>query len=91
MVCKFVDPLEVEGAYGNNLMNEQHKTSIIKIVDNYNYTTDFPTTVEETLVHELLHLHFQSFWDADQKIPMEQAIELISLALVGLKQGETNV
>lgn len=42
---------------------------------------------EKTLVHELLHLHFAHLTDSDDdNIHEEQAIELISRALVGLKR-----
>lgn len=46
-----------------------------------------------TLVHELLHLHFAPFWPVDEddgvdELPMEQAINLLSYALVGLDRKE---
>lgn len=46
-----------------------------------------------TLVHELLHLHFAPFWPTDEdasvdELPMEQAINLLSYALVSLDRKE---
>lgn len=46
-----------------------------------------------TLVHELLHLHFAPFWPTNEdagvdELPMEQAINLLSYALVALDRKE---
>jgi hypothetical protein len=44
---------------------------------------------EETLVHELLHLHFATFYAKDEtaeQVAQEQAIELIAHGLVTLKR-----
>lgn len=41
---------------------------------------------EQTIVHELLHPHFQPFWDDSKELEMEQAIEAIAAALVSAKR-----
>ena len=40
------------------------------------------SSLEESLVHELLHLHFEAFWDEDHKVQMEQTIQVLARALV---------
>lgn len=47
----------------------------------------FADSVEHTLVHELLHLHFEPFWDDNKRVEMEQAIQIIADALVPLKMS----
>lgn len=46
--------------------------------------------LEATVIHELLHLHIETFAPRDQESPeyrdMEQAVELIAQALVALKR-----
>jgi hypothetical protein len=50
----------------------------------------FPYDTEETIVHELLHLHFTSFqtndWDSPTGVAQEQAIELIARGLIDMKR-----
>lgn len=41
---------------------------------------------ENTLIHELLHCHFEPFWDEDKKVVMEQAISAIAGAFLEMKQ-----
>ncbi|MEH2033364.1 MAG: hypothetical protein V7K67_27715 [Nostoc sp.] len=56
-----------------------------------------PYNIEETLVHELLHLHLVTFDMSDEpkRLALEQAINVIARALVNLKhanipaQGDT--
>src|SRR6185312_1765130 len=50
----------------------------------------FPMDVEETLVHELLHIPLATFWKEEgtpENLDLEQAITRISEALVALKRG----
>jgi hypothetical protein len=69
------------------------RQAIVKILDPVDYPEDagWPQDAEQTLVHELLHLHFAPF-DAESGSPeltaQEQAIEAISKALVGIKRGD---
>ena len=47
----------------------------------------FSSTELDTLVHELIHLHFAPFWDDANKIEMEQAIECLSQAFGSCYKG----
>ena len=49
---------------------------------------DFPPDPEATIVHELLHLHFAPFYVTKGLVNIfqEQAIEVITQSLVGLKR-----
>lgn len=68
----------------------EKKQAFIKILD----PVDFPDSKweqdsEETLVHELLHLHFAPFNAEDgtlEDVAQEQAISAIAGALAGLKR-----
>lgn len=50
-----------------------------------------PIDVEETLVHELLHLHFAEWTERHDECPVsgEQALDAIASALVRLKKEAT--
>lgn len=64
----------------------EKKTAVIKILVPQDYPTDirWKQDIEQTVVHELLHLHFS--WTDDltglANTGMEQAINCIALALV---------
>ena len=64
----------------------ENKSATLAIIDPIDYDPDlsFPLNQEKVLVHELIHLHFEPFWDENKKIEMEQAIVCISDALVRL-------
>lgn len=53
--------------------------------------SEWPRDIEQTLCHELLHLHFAPFapddWNTPVGIAMEQAIDLIAEALVAAKRS----
>ncbi|MFN6572401.1 hypothetical protein [Dendronalium sp. ChiSLP03b] len=96
---KVVPHRESEGAWGNVRWNLQEKFADIKLLDPNDQSDGMrPYCMEETLVHELLHLHFALF-DADANTPeqlaQEQAINALARALVNLKnanllpQGDT--
>lgn len=71
----------------------QTKQAHIRILDPIDYPEDtrWPQDMEQTLVHELLHLHFAPFdTHADGSLEhtsMEQAIDMIAGALLSLKRG----
>lgn len=82
----------VKGNDAEITWNIQAKTVTIKILDPIDYPedTEWPQDMEESLVHELLHLHFALFTADDgtaEDIAQEQAINAIALALVRLKRG----
>ena len=61
-------------------MQIERKEATIKIVspaDRHEQDNPF----EHTLIHELLHLHFEPFWNNEKGVEMEQAINLIAGAL----------
>lgn len=70
-----------ENRLGQNAINQHHKKCVISLVRENSLEADDPS-VEHTLVHELLHLHFESFWNDDKTIEIEQAMNLITEALV---------
>jgi len=70
------------------------RTALIKIMDpiDYPHNCEWPNDLEESLVHELLHLHFagisDSLHDNDWRDGViEQALTSIDLALVEAKRG----
>lgn len=71
------------------------KQAIISLLEpNDTSNGDFPYDMEETLVHELLHIHFIEADDENGCCPdgVEQAIEEVARALIKLdrKGGEQN-
>jgi hypothetical protein len=63
------------------------KMAIIKVLDPIDYDSSLmlPQDMEDTLVHELLHLHLEPILhgiDDSKHIEVEQAIESISFGLV---------
>ena len=70
----------------------KRRTALIKILDPIDYPPEiqWPQDIEETIVHELLHLHFAPFDhttdDADD-IAREQAISMIASGFVGLRRS----
>lgn len=72
------------GTAGNFTPVLERKEAVIKIlVAGDRFESCLQTTEEQTLVHELLHCHFESFWYHGKRTEMEQAINLIADALVG--------
>jgi hypothetical protein len=73
------------------------KMALIKILDHNDYdpTCVFPQDMEDSLVHELLHLHFAPLGlDDDKYIELEQAIESIASGLISALRengGKENV
>ncbi len=69
------------------------KQAVIKIVDPIDYPkVQWAQDMERTLVHELNHLHFAPFDNADEgsanDISQEQAIDALAKALVTLKRSK---
>ncbi|MDD9147833.1 hypothetical protein OYT88_04620 [Sporolactobacillus sp. CQH2019] len=70
---------------GENTYLLQSKASRISILnhgDYQNMNCIIPHDMEETLVHELLHLHFAPFDSEKNYMPIEQAIESLAKAFV---------
>jgi hypothetical protein len=80
----------VEGARGLCIPEIETKTAIIRVLEEKCYDDGpWPYDAEETLIHELLHLHFLPMKiqpDTAENTAQEQAINLISAALVELKK-----
>lgn len=70
------------------------KQGYIKLLDpiDWDHTLAYPQDMEVTLVHELLHLLFQPFDTFEGGTPqhnaMEQAIDILSYSLVGLRRAQ---
>lgn len=72
------------------------KMAIIRILhENDSPKGPFQQDMEETLVHELLHLHYAPFdYTKDgtpEEIALEQSIHFVSRALIELKRGNGHV
>ncbi|WP_028983321.1 hypothetical protein [Sporolactobacillus terrae] len=78
-----------QGECNYNLLK---KMAVIRIVDSVDYDAcaAFPQDMEWCLVHELLHLHFAPLHVERDDEAEEQAVDLISNALVTVAR-ETNV
>lgn len=68
------------------------KMAIISLLDPIDYDNDtFPQDMEQSLVHELVHLHIASFDETEsgslEEIMLEQATDTIAKALVNVKRG----
>jgi hypothetical protein len=79
----------VANAQGHCSWVIQKKMATILILDPLDYPDDtmHPQDMEQTLVHELLHLHFAPFddeTDTPKEIAIEQAIDCIAFSLVNL-------
>lgn len=75
-----------------------NKTAYIRILDPVDYPEDAfePQDMEQTLVHELLHIHFAPFFEGLvtsetkdlEQIAKETAIEMIARALVQVSREQ---
>lgn len=67
----------------------QSRTALIRVLDPIDYPPgEWPQDDEETIAHELLHLHFAPFMKKDEPdhTTQEQAICAIASAFVSLKR-----
>jgi hypothetical protein len=73
---------DCQGECNYNLLK---KMAVINVLDHCDYQPNeiFPQDMEWCLVHELLHLHFAPLHIENENEAEEQAIDLISQALVG--------
>lgn len=92
------DELAHQGDGGICELHQDSKIATIRILpeDAYNphshMSQAFPQDVELTLVHELVHIHFDKVMDPDaeehEEVMQEQAIQFVAEALVALSRGE---
>lgn len=94
VVVKIVPRYEVVGNWGETSRNKRHKTAVIRLADlngSHDVINDeiFAPSVEEVLVHELLHLTIAGFDVTDDeganamvREAQEEAINMIAAALV---------
>lgn len=74
---------------GENNWTLATRQSVIHVLDPVDYPadTEFEQDMEQTVVHELLHLHFAPFEPEDDMglayLAMEQTIELLARVLTG--------
>ena len=92
----FVRQSELEDADARIFPTLARKEAKIKILDPIDFhgerlkDSGTPTNIEMLLVHELLHLHFEPFWDNEEQkheLEMEQAIHSLAKSLVFLKNS----
>lgn len=81
-----------EGNLGEVKTNSEHKRAEISLLDpvDHDPVRQISYDMEETLVHELLHLHFDPFLAKDETseaTAQEQAINAMATALVTLKRN----
>ena len=77
--------MDLEGVQGEVFWVIEKKMATIKILDPIDYPPDNmePQDMENTLVHELLHLHFAALkYDGDNHIAEEQVIESIASGIL---------
>lgn len=74
------------GSFSPTITKKEAKISLLDPND-YPPDTVYPYDQEETLVHEMIHAHFASFWDDDKCNDMEWAIESLTKAVVSLKRN----
>ena len=72
---------------GDCYMSMEQRIARIDILNPKDARPDAPPyDLEQTIVHELLHLHFEPFWRNKKRLELEQAIEAIAFALVAAKR-----
>ena len=86
---------ELENCCGENEWGNRGNKSTIRILDPVDYPkSNFTQDMEVTLVHELLHLHFEAFEPKDkdtlQYDLMERTIDRLAHTLVELKRMENS-
>lgn len=88
---RFARVFEIDGADGRTSYQRSTKTANIRICDlgDEDKSRAHLQDAEQTLVHELLHLHHAGIDDFTGAANMvfEQAIDLTAWALVNLKRG----
>lgn len=86
----------LEKSQGECSWNIQTKLAKIRVLDPSDYPPGsmIEQDMEQTLVHELLHLHYAPFdnfnYDSLENTALEQSIDSIAMALVNLKRGNYN-
>lgn len=89
--AKLVPHREMPDAVGHIRWDLDEKSADIRLITPEDYQSDAlrPYNIEETLVHELLHLHLATFDMSDEpkRLALEQAINAIARALVKLKNA----
>ena len=92
VLVKIVSYEEIDEVSGRVDFAINNKTADISLIKPEGYPFDAlrPYNMEETLVHELLHLHFALFnvESGLKAIAQEQAINAIAKALVSLKRQQ---
>ncbi len=84
---------EIEGHQGRITIYLNFKQALIKLRNPIDWTDeDFPDDTEVDLVHELIHLHINTFDTTKpgtlERVALEQVDELLARALVGLNGGQ---
>lgn len=79
------------GVAGHNKIDLLKKKSVIAVLAEADHDPNsaWPYDVEKTLVHELLHLHFETNCEITeaQHVAFEQGIDILSRVLVNMKRS----
>ena len=93
IVCKIqrTKGMNMENVEGSCTWNVMNKTAVIRILDPVDYPdNEWEQNMEETLVHELMHLHSAPFDDfkmgTAKNDALEQMIVTLSQALINSKK-----
>lgn len=92
-ICRYH---ELEESIGDCLVDEHTKTALIKLMDPIDEASVpnllYAYSLEETMIHELLHIHLNA-WEAEtdiEKTQQEWAINAIAGALMKTKYDKNN-
>jgi len=93
---EYVLPHEVQNGYGSNTYDNNHRTSLVRIVDPEFCSMFQPPApaynAENVLVHELLHLLLIPLVDSEGEpdtTSVEQLINLLTEVIISLSQETT--
>jgi hypothetical protein len=80
-----------DGVAGHSKIDILKKRAVIAILDegDYDPQSAWAYDLEKTLVHELLHLHFETNKELtnEQYVALEQGVDILSGVLVDIKHG----
>jgi len=99
IIVKFCNMEDIEaGGEANVAVSQSLRRGIIKILwpDEYNryetYNDDFPQDIEQTIIHELLHIPIMSFADPEkgslEDVAVENFVEQTAKLLVSLQRED---
>ena len=88
------DSMPIPEIQANAACTFSNKQALVKLLDPIDYPrdTEWEQDQEQSLVHELLHLHCWGFSDADAASPKgiaeEQMVDALAKAFINIMRGE---